>query len=420
MKNRPAVRLASVARLASLSPFSALIASLAALAAAPALAQSTSPVDGITPLGLSPGRPAGSFPLSGFEAVNLFNGNLNFALPLLRVEGRGEAGFTMHLTIERRWSLRLTNPRKSPGAPDLYAAEWDWGLKPGYSPGTMYRRTATQHVSRDEERQYIKYQEALTRLTFRRGDGTEHDFRDDLLDGQARGWYEGQAPTFRGARWHSTDGTAASFVSDGDIRDPGDAPGGTTPAGGGRLLLADGTEYRIGDGAGGVPGRVTRIRDRNGNTVRLDYTDGQLTRATDSLGRTTTIEYRPSADGQEDEIRYGGFGGAVRTILVRRQRMHECLAEGEATRTLAELFPSITFPGPSTFDPVVPCAVDLPNGTSYDFAYNAYGELARVTLPTGGRFEYEWGSGVDETPSASSRSARRATGGPGRGPSCGG
>ncbi len=147
-----------------------------------------------------------------------------------------------------------------------------------------------------------------------------------------------------------------------------------------------------------MPGRVTRIRDRNGNTIRLDYTDGQLTRATDSLGRVTTIEYRPSADGQEDEIRYGGFGGAARTILVRRQRMHECLAEGETTRTLAELFPSITFPGASTFDPVVPCAVDLPNGTSYDFAYNAYGELARVTLPTGGRFEYEWGSGVDESP----------------------
>jgi hypothetical protein len=84
--------------------------------APPARAQSTSPVDGITPLGLSPGRPAGSFPLSGFEAVNLFNGNLNFALPLLRVEGRGEAGFTMHLTIERRWSLRLTNPRKLYGS----------------------------------------------------------------------------------------------------------------------------------------------------------------------------------------------------------------------------------------------------------------------------------------------------------------
>jgi YD repeat-containing protein len=101
---------------------------------------------------------------------------------------------------------------------------------------------------------------------------------------------------------------------------------------------------------------------------------------------------------REDEIRYGGFGGASRTILVRRQRLRECLVEGEQARTYAELFPSIAFAGASAFDPLVACAVDLPNGTSYDFAYNAYGELARVTLPTGGRFEYEWGSGVDDSP----------------------
>lgn len=41
-----------------------------------------SATDGATPLALSPGTPAGSYPLSGFDNVNLYNGSLNFQLPL--------------------------------------------------------------------------------------------------------------------------------------------------------------------------------------------------------------------------------------------------------------------------------------------------------------------------------------------------
>jgi RHS repeat-associated protein len=361
--------------------------------AAPALAQSASPVDGITPLGLAPGRPAGSFALSGFEAVNLFNGHLSFALPLLRVQGRGEAGFTMHLTVERRWSLRLSNVRRNPGEPELYTVEWDWGVNPGYGPGAMYQRSATQRVSIDDDYR-VRFQEGLTRLTFRGGDNTEHDFRDDRTDGRMAEWWEGQAPFDRGTRWHATDGSAATFLSDGAIRDAGAVPLGTRPVTGGRLLLADGTEYRIGNGAGGAPGRVTRIRDRNGNLVHLEHDGGLLRRATDSLGRVVTIEYRRAAEPWEDEIRYGGFGGAARSIVVRHRLLHECLVPGETVRRLSELFPTVRFVDLAPFDPRVACEVELPNGTAYDLAYNAYGELSSVTLPTGGRFEYAWGSGV--------------------------
>jgi hypothetical protein len=38
--------------------------------------------------------------------------------------------------------------------------------------------------------------------------------------------------------------------------------------------------------------------------------------------------------------------------------------------------------------------VALPNGTSYQFQYNIYGEVARLVLPTGGTIEYEHGAGV--------------------------
>ena len=35
-------------------------------------------------------------------------------------------------------------------------------------------------------------------------------------------------------------------------------------------------------------------------------------------------------------------------------------------------------------------AVELPNGRTYQFRYNSYGEVARIELPTGGATEYDW------------------------------
>jgi len=57
-----------------------------------------SSTDGSTPLSIQPGAPAGSLGLDDFENVNLFNGNLNFTLPLYKVIGRGEAAVPGKLT----------------------------------------------------------------------------------------------------------------------------------------------------------------------------------------------------------------------------------------------------------------------------------------------------------------------------------
>lgn len=87
----------------------------------PAQAQSpiTSSTDGSTPLAIAPGAPAGSFPLSGFDNVNLYNGHLNFRLPFLQVNGRGDARYSMTLAIDaRKWRVeRLVNPGTCSGGP---------------------------------------------------------------------------------------------------------------------------------------------------------------------------------------------------------------------------------------------------------------------------------------------------------------
>src|SRR5215216_6748303 len=70
--------------------------------------------DGATPLGLTPGAPAGSYPLSDFEDVNLFNGTLNVSLPLIKIAGRGAAGYPLMLRIDHKW---LVQKEASDGQP---------------------------------------------------------------------------------------------------------------------------------------------------------------------------------------------------------------------------------------------------------------------------------------------------------------
>src|SRR5262245_54386164 len=85
----------------------ALLVALFLLLSLNGLAQSQQKAtDGATPLGLAPGAPAGSYALSGFESVNLYNGNLNFHLPLVQVAGRGSAGYALMMLIDRKWLVK--------------------------------------------------------------------------------------------------------------------------------------------------------------------------------------------------------------------------------------------------------------------------------------------------------------------------
>ncbi|HYG81523.1 MAG TPA: hypothetical protein VD861_14095, partial [Pyrinomonadaceae bacterium] len=82
-------------------PFASVL--LFVLLSGAASGQSTTAVDGYTPLALSPGSPAGSYSLSGFESVNLYNGALNFNLPLVTVSGRGGASHQITRPVENKW-----------------------------------------------------------------------------------------------------------------------------------------------------------------------------------------------------------------------------------------------------------------------------------------------------------------------------
>ncbi|MFY9554085.1 MAG: hypothetical protein WAV47_05120, partial [Blastocatellia bacterium] len=137
---------------------------------------------GSTPLGLSPGAPAGSYALSGFENVNLFNGNLNFRLPIVQIGGRGSAGYAMMLKIEQKWRVESATflPPPMPGGEQppettvhIPVGSWWAGLEPGYGPGVLQGRHsgAGSRTCAGWPATQRFFSQTLTRLTFTGPDG---------------------------------------------------------------------------------------------------------------------------------------------------------------------------------------------------------------------------------------------------------
>jgi RHS repeat-associated protein len=351
------------------------------------IAQSARPTDGSTPLALSPGAPAGSYSLTGFETINPFSGGLSFRLPLLSVGGRGDAKYSITKKIERKWSV--DRYYDDFGQYYLYfpeANQWD-GIVPGFGAGVMQGRYGgsftTTNCNRGGGRIDKLYTKTLTRLTFSAPDGTEFELRDKLTDGNPATVPACATSGFsRGKVFVSAEGSAATFISDSTITDQYlvNDYGPFTVSG--YLMLSDGTRFRI------LNGYIQWIRDRNGNQVNFTFqspSGGTLTQITDSLNRQVT----PGTG-----ITFKGSGGASRSVQISTASMGTVLRTDYTLQTPAALFPQLNGSSQNQFNPTVTSAVTLPNGKQYKFFYNNYGEVARVELPTGGAIEYDWAAGL--------------------------
>lgn len=373
-----------------------LPAIILAFMASETYAQSSYPTDGSTPMGLKPGTPAGSYALSGFDNVNLYNGNMNFRLPLVSIGGRGSAAHTIMLPIEKKWQVETYTIQGDDFTETHYYPNGDWWevTGPGYGPGVMHVRHG-EHLTRNCVTDGMKRAwYSLTRLTFTASDGTEFELRDKVSGGAKYTVPICASSGFnRGKVFVTADGTSATFISDSDIVDLylSDGSGGdTNQIVSGYLMLSDGTRYRI------DAGYVTWIRDRNGNKVSFSYTSGQVTTITDSLNRQITIAYNVqdvSPYGLCDKITFKGFGGATRVLRISKTSMSNVLRSGYSLQTFAALFPNLEGSTFQYFNPTVVSDVWLPNDQRYQFRYNSHGELARVVLPTGGAVEYDHGPG---------------------------
>ncbi len=382
---------------------------LSAVFAATAHAQLQTPTDAATPAGIAPGAPSGSYSLSGFENVNLYNGNLNINLPLLKIGGRGGAQTNMSMAIDStHWRMErydVTCPRE--GVPPLignwrmevaqdcneagtfyYPNPQGWDtLRPGYGPGVMITRKSGVGAL-----QSIYYSATITSLTFIAPDGTEYELHDQPTNG----WPKPRTfpPFNRGKVFVSSDGSAMTFVSTADIIDSVKQGVDAVSYPSGYLMMADGTRYDI------VNGLVRSIRDRNGNLLKFTYGNNvsdaysydKVTLITDSLNRTVNISYTANSD----TITYKGFDTASRTIQIQRNSLANAFPAGSNYHTTPynQLFTSnqgATGASGNGYNPTdLVTAIVLPDNRRYQFYYNPFGEVARVELPTGAAIEYDY------------------------------
>ncbi len=358
---------------------------------------------------LKVGRPAGSYALSGFDTVNLFNGNLSIHLPLLAVHGRGTAGYTMTLPIYQRWRIDRTTETTPTGTwewhyaiPDNENYQFGTADRPAYGAGSMRARAIG--LANDGEFQDCRNvgripsaQKSQVRLTFTGSDGSTVELFDKNSDGAPLQIPVCGVPAQSGPVFVAKDGSGTVFTADAAV-DGNWGPGTVERSVTGVLTFRDGTRYRF-DGS-----NVTWIEDRNGNRVSFTYTSapnyglqGQrgsgVSTVTDGMGRVITVTYGTNANPC-DQINFTGQSGTPRAIKICFANLGSRLASGMTPASdyvLASppvLFADSGVTDSGTYDQMEVSEVVLPNAQEYNFYYNRYGEVARVVLPTGGHFDY--------------------------------
>src|SRR6266498_107425 len=361
------------------------------IASTSVLGQVRTTTDGRTPGDAAGGAPAGSYPLTGFDTINIFNRKLNFFLPLATLQGRGKVPVVLPLVLDKGWIGEFNEVTLQ------YSVRETGG---GGGAGILIGEQITDpiHPTLDcTTGGYFSY--LVTRFRFIDMEGTEHTFFDTAQNGArylTPNLCTSTPANNRGRTFVTRDGTAATLILDADVIETNWPDYSTPITRSGVVILRDGTRYRIDS-----LGRVSFIQDANGNRVNFNY-DGstyQMTSMIDSIGRTIAILKDTPSVGI-DTIRTKGFGGDNRDVKVYYANLSVALRPGSTLQTYTQLFTEISSPT-GIYDPPLVSRVELPDGRSFHFYYNSYGELARVILPTGGGFDYEWagypsGSGYNQ------------------------
>ena len=361
-------------------------------------AQANGPVD--------PGKElaGGSYSQSEVEDLNLYNGRMNISIPLLDVVGRGKAKYSIRVPVQtHQWDV-MSNMYFNPNGTITYTNEafgtWSFlSYVDPYGPGMLEVVTGLEGMC---------VTTAVTRVVLSMPSGAEVELRDDLTDGRpdVRNGCSPEGPppgpNNRGKTFHSSDGSAMIFVSDADVVDSVEVPfGGTFPVGvrglaTGTLIMRDGTRQRW------EYGILKKVTDPNGNTLVFQYEAAfrRLSSITDSLGRGVSFSYGDrTAPSFFDEISYTAMGETAAVIRVNYTPLSQSLRPDQTFKTTEQLFFNAPPGSPgSLHNPKLISSIVFPNNKQFLIAYNSYAEVARLTIPTGGHIDYEYGGiGPGET-----------------------
>ncbi len=331
------------------------------------------------PLANYPGRGA-SLPVSLYYSAKVWRIGFNrsvyasFGLP----RSVAEAIYAEHSIAG--WSTSLNVPKVEwPKWNDVY-----WFDGKAYARGTVY-----------------PYTYRVARVFIHMPDGSTHELRKGDQAYQDNGSVE-----MNGTFW-AVDGSRMRYDSTGE----------TT----GTLFLADGTRYVLNGGN-------AQYIDRNGNT--LNY-DGATRQWRDTLDRVIGMPLPVSPSAGDFPYVLPGLGGTI-TYTFKWRHLSDVLTQAQALKCAGDYYlpdhslpptsyDGNNFPQPSGtaslfqsgysddtvessytyivgrgqvgnggFNPVVLSEIVFPNGLSYRFTYNIYGEIDKVIYPGGAYQRYQY------------------------------
>ncbi len=283
-----------------------------------------------------------SYALDELDGVNLNSGALQFSIPIgTEYPVSGGLSYRFYLVWQHEpWHHFEGTPANRSDLDPRVNAAFGWRLSLGelLAPGTFGGTAA--------------------RWSLFEADGTKRVFFDTLWEGNARG--------------------AARYTRDGSfLRLVLGQPCPSDPLAGCNLVESPSGQRRFFD----ERGRLRRIEDRFGGWLDLAFgATGWTTE--DSHGRVQVIVTggHPNQPGYQlvDSVSLTADEGAATYDLVHAEPQCEITKPHNDVQPLVEPYSCLT-------------ELVLPDSSAFRFAYNGRGQLVRVELPAGGRFEYSYG-----------------------------
>ncbi|MCI0720192.1 MAG: hypothetical protein L0338_14665 [Acidobacteria bacterium] len=313
--------------------------------------------------------PYGSFADGRFDAVNRQNLNVNFAIPIVSSPGRG-TDFGFGVVYDSLIWKKVTSGSTttwSPVTDENGVATWGW--KKDFPIGFIsYTGTTTTQTIKCFYNWGWEWdtKTTVTRDNYAYTDpaGTPHKFSVSWQQVEACDFPSTPTGTFTGT---ATDGSGFYI----DINAP------TSP------FVRSSSGIKINHTAGSGTNKLT---DTNGNYISKTTVSGTETHWIDALGRITLKVKSPSSTTMEYHVLDKDGNYQVTTLTLQPFNIKTnfaCSGVVEYTST-----------GPVN----LPVSILLPNGRSYSFTYEVTpgfsdkvtGRVKRVTLPTGGFYEYQY------------------------------
>src|SRR5579859_2921169 len=333
-----------------------------------------------------PGIPAftTSFPVDrGF--INLANGNLHLEIPVATYPQRGNIK-ALHARLvydSRLWTIRtdpVTEAQRwqlsSPPAGIALASGWRFITDGEQGPTSVSQSVRIcGYIIDAGGHQQPQYETTYSDYTYTEPNGTKHttgsSFKLYLRPGPCSG---ALSPT---GTAYAVDNSGYKFViTNGFIA----------------VYAPDGTQVAIPpSGSQGIPPGGALVQDANGNF--LTYATGQypgLVNVVDTLGRTPVITTFSSSGNQ-----------AFLDYLCEQGCNPSGGDRARITLNFSPLQYATQFNQPGigeysgTGDALT--SIVLPDGTSYQFQYDAYAQITSMTLPTGGQVAYTYNNFTDYT-----------------------